>query len=92
VDPGGNEPTAGGLTTARNLGGPTVVDLDLTTTTLGSLGTLGWTVPGLVSVPGFLLLLAIAGQALGGLVWVPVARRKLGGFGLRRVNERRLRH
>jgi hypothetical protein len=58
---------------------------------LGDLGVVGlgglvvWAVPALVlSVPGLLLLLAVLAQAAGGLLWLPVARRWLGGFGLRR--------
>jgi hypothetical protein len=43
-----------------------------------------WGVPSLIlSVPGLLLVLAIGAQALGGLAWLPVARRRLGTFGLR---------
>ena len=33
--------------------------------------------------PGLLVLLAVGAQAFGGLAWLPVARRKLGTFGLR---------
>ena len=48
-------------------------------------GLVVWAVPALVlSVPGLLLLLAVLAQAAGGLLWLPVARRWLGGFGLRR--------
>jgi hypothetical protein len=55
---------------------PTVVGLD---------GLIEWAVPSLVlGVPGLLLLLAITAQSFGGLVWLPLARRRLGGFGLRR--------
>jgi hypothetical protein len=51
------------------------------TGTLGGLGSLVWTVPTLVvSVPGLLLLIAILAQALGGAVWIPLIRRKIGGF------------
>ena len=43
-----------------------------------------WAVPGLVlSIPGMLLVLAIAGQAAGALAWLPLVRRRIGGFGLR---------
>jgi Bacterial Ig domain len=46
---------------------------------------LEWAVPALVlSVPGLLLLLAVLAQAAGGLLWLPMVRRWLGGFGLRR--------
>jgi hypothetical protein len=41
-----------------------------------------WTVPGVVLTgPGLLLLALIAAQALGGLAWLPVVRRKIGSFG-----------
>jgi hypothetical protein len=43
-----------------------------------------WAVPGLLlSVPGMLLVLAIAAQAIGALAWLPLVRRRIGGFGLR---------
>jgi hypothetical protein len=61
---------------------------------LGDVGIVGigglviWAVPALVlSVPGLLLLLAVLAQAAGALLWVPVARRWLGGFGIRRRRE-----
>lgn len=44
-----------------------------------------WAVPALVlTVPGLLLAIAVLAQAAGGLLWLPVVRRWLGGFGLRR--------
>ena len=52
---------------------------------LASLGLIEWAVPSLVlSVPGILLVLVVLAQASGGILWVPVARRWLGGFGVRR--------
>lgn len=43
-----------------------------------------WAVPGLLlSVPGMLLVLAIAAQAAGALAWLPIVRRRIGGFGFR---------
>ena len=43
-----------------------------------------WAVPGLIlSVPGLLLVLAIVAQAIGALAWLPLVRRRIGGFGLR---------
>jgi hypothetical protein len=43
-----------------------------------------WVVPGVVlSIPGLLLVLAIAAQAAGALAWLPLVRRRIGGFGLR---------
>lgn len=48
-------------------------------------GLLVWSYPGLVvGVPGLVLLLAVGAQAVGALAWLPVVRRKLGGFGIRR--------
>jgi hypothetical protein len=77
-----NAPGSGVFTTPRRSGSSGGVDLGLTASSLGSLGALGWTVPTLaVSVPGLLLLLAIAAQTLGGVVWLPLVRRKIGGFG-----------
>jgi hypothetical protein len=47
-------------------------------------GFLAWSYPALVlSVPGALLLLAIGAQAIGALAWLPLVRRRLGGFGFR---------
>ena len=41
-----------------------------------------WAVPGLaLSVPGMVLILAIAAQAAGALAWLPLVRRRIGGFG-----------
>ena len=43
-----------------------------------------WAIPGAVlSIPGMLLVLAIAAQAAGALAWLPLVRRRIGGFGLR---------
>ena len=57
---------------------------------VGDLGVVGigglvvWAVPALVlSVPGLLLVLAVLAQVMGGLLWLPMARRWLGGFGIR---------
>ena len=52
-------------------------------------GLIEWAVPAMVlSVPGLLLLLAVLAQAAGGLLWLPVVRRWLGGFGLGRRRRR----
>jgi hypothetical protein len=57
---------------------------------LGALpgGLLAWSYPALaMTVPGILLLIVIGAQALGALAWLPVVRRRLGGFGaVRRVH------
>jgi hypothetical protein len=43
-----------------------------------------WAVPGLLlSLPGLILVLAIAAQLGGALAWLPLVRRRIGGFGLR---------
>ena len=58
-----------------------LVDVDV----VGFDAMIEWAVPALLlSVPGLLLLLAVLAQAAGGLLWLPMVRRWLGGFGLRR--------
>jgi hypothetical protein len=58
-----------------------LVDVDV----VGFDAMLEWAVPALLlSVPGMLLLLAVLAQAAGGLLRLPMVRRWLGGFGLRR--------
>lgn len=74
-------------------GPPIFNDPILATTAFGALGAFGWAVPGLViSVPGVLILLVVAAQVAGGLAWLPIARRRIGTFGLgigrRRGNRR----
>ena len=59
--------------------------MDVSLAAMDGLGTLTWAVPGLVvAVPGLLLVVAVLAQALGGAVWLPVIRRRIGAFGLRR--------
>lgn len=56
---------------------------------LGSLNAFGWTIPALAfSVPGLLIVLAVAVQVSGTLVWLPAVRRSLGTFGLVRRRRR----
>jgi hypothetical protein len=44
-----------------------------------------WGVPGVIlGVPGLLLIVVILAQSLGGFAWLPVVRRKFGGFGFSR--------
>jgi hypothetical protein len=51
-------------------------------------GMLGWAYPTFVlSVPGILLLLAVGAQAFGAFAWLPIVRRRLGGFGFDRKGE-----
>jgi len=48
-----------------------------------------WAVPALVlTVPGLLLVLAVAAQVAGGLAWLPFVRRWLAGIGVRRRTRR----
>ena len=54
-----------------------------------ALGGFEWAVPGLaLSVPGLLLILALAAQGGAGIFSLPFVRRWLGGFGLRRRRQR----
>jgi hypothetical protein len=62
-------------------GRPVALSLSPTGVGLG----IAWVVPGLVlAVPGMLLVLAVLAQAAGGLLWLPVIRRRLGSVSLRR--------
>jgi hypothetical protein len=65
------------------LGPPAGVDpVGVVTVGTGGLGDYDWAVPAAVlSVPGFLLILFVLAQAALGLVWVPLARRRLRGLG-----------
>jgi hypothetical protein len=52
------------------------VDLDLA---------IEWAVPGVaLAFPAALTVLLVAGQAAGGVVWLPMIRRHLGNYGRRR--------
>jgi hypothetical protein len=43
-----------------------------------------WAVPALIlTVPGLLLILAVLSQVSIGVLWLPLVRRWLGGFGAR---------
>jgi hypothetical protein len=66
-------------------GGAPVIDLNTGFSTPFGEG-FAWAVPGLVlSVPGLLLVLAVIGaQAVGAFAWLPVVRRRIGGFGIGR--------
>jgi hypothetical protein len=53
-------------------------------------GLAAWAYPVfIVSVPGLLLLLAVAAQAIGAFAWLPVIRRRLGTFELHRARDDR---
>lgn len=63
------------------IGGP---DFDVSMAAMEGLGAFTWAVPSLVlAVPGLLLVLAVMAQAAGGVLWLPVIRRRIGGFGPR---------
>jgi Bacterial Ig domain len=64
------------------LGPPAVDPIDVATVGSSGLGAYDWAVPAAVlSVPGFLLILFVLVQAAAGLLWVPLARRRLRGLG-----------
>jgi hypothetical protein len=70
----GRDPEGGGVT------GP---EIDVSFAAMESLGNLSWAVPSLVlAVPGLLLVLAVLAQAVGGVLWLPVIRRRIGSFGV----------
>ena len=48
-------------------------------------GDFEWIVPGLIlTIPGVLLIIIVGLQALGAMVWFPLARRRIGGSGAHR--------
>jgi outer membrane biosynthesis protein TonB len=60
--------------------GPARDEISIGLGDLGPLVSLEWLVPAAVlAVPGLLLVVAVAAQVVGGIVWVPVSRRVLGG-------------
>jgi hypothetical protein len=64
------------------LGPPAVDPVQVVSIGSSGLGDYDWAVPAAVlSVPGFLLIVFVLGQAAAGLVWVPLARRRLRGLG-----------
>jgi hypothetical protein len=87
---GGGGPQGGGPGAVSSPGGPTyaigppaaVDPIGVVSVGTGGIGDYDWAVPAAVlSVPGFLLILFVFGQAAAGLVWVPLARRRLRGLG-----------
>lgn len=56
---------------------------NLASSTLGLFGkAFDWLVPGaMVMVPGLLLVVVVLAQMFGALAWLPLVRRKIGGFG-----------
>jgi hypothetical protein len=80
---GGNPPIDGGLTVGHDQ--PAPIDGLVDPGVVGLDGLIEWAVPSLVlSVPGLLLILAVLAQAVVGTLWIPVIRRWLGTFGVRR--------
>jgi hypothetical protein len=77
-----SDPTGGASTVGRlaDLGGPGTGSFGLGTDVVGLLDDpLVWFVPGaVVGVPGLLVLLWIALQAVGALAWIPAVRRMSG--------------
>jgi hypothetical protein len=58
-------------------------EIDVSFAAMEGLGNFSWAVPSLVlAVPGLLLVLAVLAQAVGGVLWLPVIRRRIGSFGV----------
>jgi len=58
-------------------------DIGLAAASLGGLGMLLWAVPSLaLSVPGLLVIGVMLAQLAGGFAWLPLVRRRIGGFDL----------
>ena len=88
---GPSGPTSGGLGSGSGLGIDPIDPLDsVVGVDFVGVANFEWAVPTLVlSVPGLLLILAIAAQGSVGILSIPFVRRWLGGFGLRRRREAR---
>jgi len=85
-DPGGGPSLTG---SGFSVGGGTVAPFGLGDVGLAAFGSLEWAVPALaMTVPGLLLMLAVLAQLSTGVVWLPVVRRWLGGFGVGRRRRR----
>jgi hypothetical protein len=90
VTPGATPPGTGSGTGAAgppfSVGDPGSAAIDpLGNIDLVGLGLIEWAVPSVIlGVPGLLVVIAVLAQMSGALLWLPVARRWLGGFGLRR--------
>jgi hypothetical protein len=85
-DPGGGPAFTG---PGFSVGGGTIAPFGLADVGLAAFGSLEWAVPALaMTVPGLLLMLAVLAQLSTGVVWLPVVRRWLGGFGVGRRRRR----
>lgn len=63
-------------------------DFALAQSGLASLDAFVWAVPAIaLSVPGILIVLVILAQVGAGAAWLPIARRKVGGFGFGRSRD-----
>jgi hypothetical protein len=79
---------------ADGASGQLVDGVGLASSSLGMGGLVLWAVPALaLTVPGLLVVLVVVAQIVGGIAWLPVARRRIGSFGLlvRRDTRRRRR-
>ena len=73
----------------RRAGNADLPAADLALAAMGEFGPLIWAVPGLVlAVPGLVLILAVIAQVVGGAIWLPVVRRRVGSFGIARARAR----
>jgi hypothetical protein len=76
--------SVGGAGEAGRGGGIPVVGAELV-----GFDTIDWAVPALtLTVPGLLLMLAVLSQLSAGAIWLPIARRWMGAFGLGRRHRR----
>jgi hypothetical protein len=84
---GQQPPTDQGLVVGK-VQAPPIDDL-VDVNVVGLDGLIEWAVPSLaLGVPGLLLILAVLAQAIVGTLWLPVIRRWLGTFGVRRRRTR----
>lgn len=54
---------------------------------ISAFGLFSWLIPGFAFIGPGLLLLIIGSQVVGGGIFIPITRRVLGGFGLRRSRD-----
>jgi len=72
-----------------SIGGGGIAPFGLIDGGIGAFEGLDWAVPALfLTVPGLLLIFAVSAQLFAGVLWLPVARRWLGGFGVGRRRRR----
>ena len=84
---GGSGGGSGGSGGASSIGG--LGDAAISAITALPGGMLPWAYPSFaLVVPGLLVIVVILAQAAGALAWLPIVRRNLGAFGIRRRRER----